>query len=76
MMGFHEGIGDTLALSVTPKYLHQQGILADASEHPEAILNQQLRMGAREARLPPLWAPRRSMEVACVLWGGKTEPIY
>ena len=51
--GFHEGIGDTLALSVTPKYLHQQGILADASEHPEAILNQQLRMGLEKLAFLP-----------------------
>jgi peptidyl-dipeptidase A len=37
--GFHEGIGDTLALSVTPSYLHQRGILPSASEHPDAVLN-------------------------------------
>ena len=51
--GFHEGIGDTLALSVTPSYLHQKGILKTASEHPDAILNQQMRMGLEKLAFLP-----------------------
>lgn len=43
--GFHEGIGDTLALSVTPKYLHDLGLLDEVSESPEAILNTQMQDG-------------------------------
>ena len=51
--GFHEGIGDTLALSVTPAYLHKKGILPSTSEHPEAILNQQMRMGLEKLSFLP-----------------------
>lgn len=40
--GFHEGIGDTLALSVTPAYLNKIGLLDDLSETPEAVLNKQM----------------------------------
>jgi peptidyl-dipeptidase A len=51
--GFHEGIGDTLALSVTPSYLYKQGILGEASEHPDAVLNQQMRMGLEKLAFLP-----------------------
>jgi peptidyl-dipeptidase A len=37
--GFHEGIGDTLALSVTPSYLHKIGLLDKAVDDPQADLN-------------------------------------
>jgi peptidyl-dipeptidase A len=51
--GFHEGIGDTLALSVTPQYLYQKGILPQASENPKAILNQQMKMGLEKLSFLP-----------------------
>jgi peptidyl-dipeptidase A len=37
--GFHEGIGDTLALSITPAYLKQVGLLAEASETEQGQVN-------------------------------------
>lgn len=37
--GFHEGIGDTLALSVTPEYLKKIGITQEAKKSAEADLN-------------------------------------
>jgi peptidyl-dipeptidase A len=37
--GFHEGIGDTLALSVTPGYLKKIGLFAKAAEDPQVDLN-------------------------------------
>lgn len=40
--GFHEAIGDTLVLSVTPAYLQQAGLLEQVSESPEAVLNKQM----------------------------------
>jgi peptidyl-dipeptidase A len=40
--GFHEGIGDTLALSVTPKYLNSIGLLDAVSEDPKAVINNQM----------------------------------
>lgn len=40
--GFHEAIGDTVALSITPSYLKQVGLLADVSVDEKAVLNQQM----------------------------------
>ncbi len=40
--GFHEGIGDTLALSVTPAYLKQIGLLDEVSEDEKAVINKQM----------------------------------
>jgi peptidyl-dipeptidase A len=40
--GFHEGIGDTLALSITPGYLHQIGLLDAVSESNESAINKQM----------------------------------
>jgi peptidyl-dipeptidase A len=37
--GFHEGIGDTLALSVTPAYLKQVGLLDRVPEGNEALID-------------------------------------
>lgn len=51
--GFHEGIGDTLALSVTPDYLHKRGVLSERAEHPDALLNQQMRMGLEKLAFLP-----------------------
>ncbi len=41
--GFHEGIGDTLALSVTPGYLKQLGILNNVSRSDQALINLQMK---------------------------------
>ena len=40
--GFHEGIGDTLALSVTPAYLKQIGLLDEVSDNEKAVINKQM----------------------------------
>ncbi len=40
--GFHEGIGDTLALSVTPAYLKELGLLTEVSDNPKAVINVQM----------------------------------
>jgi peptidyl-dipeptidase A len=42
--GFHEGIGDTLALSVTPQYLKDKGLLDAVPSNPKAAVNQQMKM--------------------------------
>ena len=41
--GFHEGIGDTLALSVTPGYLKQIGILDRVQKNQKALINLQMK---------------------------------
>jgi peptidyl-dipeptidase A len=37
--GFHEGIGDTLVLSMTPGYLKDIGLLEKVSDNPKAEMN-------------------------------------
>ncbi len=41
--GFHEAIGDALALSVTPAYLKEIGILKDVPKNDKAIINLQMK---------------------------------
>jgi peptidyl-dipeptidase A len=42
--GFHEGIGDTLALSVTPSYLYQAGLLpVEPKKNEKALINLQMK---------------------------------
>ena len=51
--GFHEGIGDTIALSVTPGYLKNIGLLKEASENPKAEANFMMKTAlAKVAFLP------------------------
>jgi peptidyl-dipeptidase A len=38
--GFHEAIGDAVALSITPAYLQEKGLLEQAAATPEATINQ------------------------------------
>ncbi len=40
--GFHEAIGDTIALSMTPGYLAQKGLLAKAATSEKATINAQM----------------------------------
>jgi peptidyl-dipeptidase A len=42
--GFHEAIGDTVNLSVTPGYLHQIGLVSAVKPSQEAVINQQMKM--------------------------------
>lgn len=41
--GFHEAIGDTVNLSMTPAYLHQIGLAGAVKPSNEATINQQMR---------------------------------
>ncbi len=42
--GFHEAIGDTITLSMTPKYLQEVGLVSSAEESEQAIINRQMQM--------------------------------
>ena len=42
--GFHEAIGDTVNLSMTPAYLHTIGLLPEVKRSAEATINQQMRL--------------------------------
>jgi peptidyl-dipeptidase A len=41
--GFHEAIGDALALSVTPGYLKNAGILGDVAKNDKSLINLQMK---------------------------------
>ncbi len=40
--GFHEAIGDTITLSMTPEYLAQIGLVSSAEQSQKAIINRQM----------------------------------
>ncbi|MCH7834609.1 MAG: M2 family metallopeptidase [Proteobacteria bacterium] len=40
--GFHEAIGDTVTLSMTPGYLFEVGLVASAAQSREAVINRQM----------------------------------
>ncbi len=40
--GFHEAIGDTITLSMTPEYLAEVGLISSAAQSEQAMINQQM----------------------------------
>ena len=42
--GFHEAIGDTITLSMTPGYLKEVGLVSSAEESEKAVINRQMQM--------------------------------
>ncbi len=64
--GFHEAIGDTIALSVTPEYLVKLGLLDKAPGHLEGY-RPAAAQGAREDRLPALRPGDRSVALESLL---------
>ena len=51
--GFHEAIGDTIVLSMTPDYLNSLGLVDKPTVSREAVINAQMRMAlAKVAFLP------------------------
>ena len=51
--GFHEAIGDTIVLSMTPEYLASIGLVEQPAVSDEAVINGQMRMAlAKVAFLP------------------------
>jgi peptidyl-dipeptidase A len=42
--GFHEAIGDTVNLSMTPAYLHRIGLIGPVKPSREATINQQMKL--------------------------------
>jgi peptidyl-dipeptidase A len=51
--GFHEAIGDTMALSVTPQYLKTIGLLDAVRTDDKARINQQLKMALDKVSFLP-----------------------
>ena len=51
--GFHEAIGDTIVLAMTPAYLHSVGLVGAQQQSQQALINAQMRMAlAKVAFLP------------------------
>lgn len=51
--GFHEAIGDTLALSVTPGYLKHVGLLAKVVKNDKAVIDRQMYMALEKIAFLP-----------------------
>jgi peptidyl-dipeptidase A len=51
--GFHEAIGDTVNLSMTPAYLHQIGLIGAVKQSPEATINQQMKLALDKVAFQP-----------------------
>jgi peptidyl-dipeptidase A len=51
--GFHEAIGDAIALSVTPGYLRRAGLLRAVAEDPQAVVNVQLKRALEKVAFLP-----------------------
>jgi peptidyl-dipeptidase A len=51
--GFHEAIGDTVNLSMTPAYLHQIGLIGAVKQSPEATINQQMKLALDKVAFLP-----------------------
>ncbi|MGH8444695.1 MAG: M2 family metallopeptidase, partial [Solimonas sp.] len=42
--GFHEAIGDTITLSLTPAHLHKIGLVGEQKQDPHAVINSQMKL--------------------------------
>ncbi len=51
--GFHEAIGDTIVLSMTPKYLQSIGLVNAQQQTNEALINAQMRMALAKVSFMP-----------------------
>jgi peptidyl-dipeptidase A len=51
--GFHEAIGDTVNLSMTPAYLHQIDLVGAVKPSPEATINQQMKLALDKVAFLP-----------------------
>ena len=51
--GFHEAIGDTIVLSMTPGYLKEKGLIDEVVDSPEATLNKQMKLALEKIAFLP-----------------------
>ncbi len=51
--GFHEAIGDTIVLGMTPKYLQSIGLVDAQNQSKEAVINAQMRMALAKVSFLP-----------------------
>jgi peptidyl-dipeptidase A len=51
--GFHEAVGDTVNLSMTPTYLARIGLVPEAGTSREAVINQQMKLALEKIAFLP-----------------------
>ncbi|MFI5269935.1 MAG: M2 family metallopeptidase, partial [Chloroflexota bacterium] len=51
--GFHEAIGDTMRLAITPEDLHEAGLTPAAADSREAVINRQMQMALEKVAFLP-----------------------
>ena len=51
--GFHEAIGDTITLSITPKHLQKIGLVKEAKEDQKALINAQMKRALEKIAFLP-----------------------
>lgn len=51
--GFHEAIGDTIQLSMTPEYLKTKGLIDKADKNDKATINQQMKVALEKVAFLP-----------------------
>jgi peptidyl-dipeptidase A len=51
--GFHEAIGDTIALSVTPSYYQKVGLLQSVPHNDKALINEQMKRALEKVAFLP-----------------------
>lgn len=51
--GFHEAIGDTIVLSMTPEYLASIGLIRESQVSEQAVINSQMRMALSKVAFLP-----------------------
>lgn len=51
--GFHEAIGDTIVLAMTPQYLQSIGLVSGQQPSQEAVINNQMRMALAKVAFMP-----------------------
>ena len=51
--GFHEAIGDTVELSMTPEYLNKMGLVGEVELSEKAIINKQLKLALNKIAFLP-----------------------
>ena len=51
--GFHEAVGDTVTLSMTPAYLAQIGLVPEGKSSKEALINRQMKMALEKIAFLP-----------------------
>ena len=51
--GFHEAIGDTIVLSMTPGYLKEKGLIDEVVESEEATINKQMKLALEKIAFLP-----------------------